>query len=359
MSHSQKTVFVGVSGGVDSSVALSLLLNQGYDVVGVFIRTWQPDWVECTWREERKDAMRVCAQLKVPFLELDLEKEYKEGVADYMIREYQEGRTPNPDVMCNKEIKFGAFLSWARSRGADFIATGHYVRAEQKNGQTKLLRGIDGNKDQSYFLWTLGQEELQYCLFPIGDYKKENIRSLAASLDLPTAEKKDSQGICFMGEIDMKEFLSHYIPQKNGDVLNDEGNVIGTHRGVLFYTLGERHGFDIAPEYKKTNESPYYVVGKDLKKNTLHVSHNPLALGFSRKIFHLGEVVDNQTLFSDGSHYEGQIRYRSKTIPFKILSYHRDDKKMEIEFEKEIVVAPGQSVVIYRGDECLGGGIVQ
>lgn len=359
MSHSQKTVFVGVSGGVDSSVALSLLLNQGYDVVGVFIRTWQPDWVECTWREERKDAMRVCAQLKVPFLDLDLEKEYKEGVADYMIREYQEGRTPNPDVMCNKEIKFGAFLSWARSRGADFIATGHYVRAEQKNGQTKLLRGIDDNKDQSYFLWTLGQEELQYCLFPIGNYKKENIRSLASSFDLPTAEKKDSQGICFMGEIDMKEFLSHYIPQKNGDVLNDEGEVIGTHRGVLFYTLGERHGFDIAPEHKKTNESPYYVVGKDLKKNTLHVSHNPLALGFSRKIFQLGEVVDNQTLFSVGSHYEGQIRYRSRAIPFKILSYNDNDKKMEIEFEEEIMIAPGQSVVIYRGDECLGGGIVQ
>ncbi|MCB9809332.1 tRNA 2-thiouridine(34) synthase MnmA, partial [Candidatus Nomurabacteria bacterium] len=247
----KKTIFVGVSGGVDSSVAVALLKEQGHRIVGVFIRTWQPEWMECTWRDERRDAMRVCAHLDIPFLECDLTQEYKTGVADYMIGEYKAGRTPNPDVMCNKEVKFGGFLKWALERGADYVATGHYTRVvscklqgENKGGYA-LLRGVDESKDQSYFLWTLTQDQLQHILFPIGNMPKSKTRTLAKKYHLPTATKKDSQGICFIGEISMKEFLSHYIDQQLGDVLNAQGEVIGYHSGALFFTLGERHGFTI------------------------------------------------------------------------------------------------------------------
>ena len=360
MNTVNKKVFVGVSGGVDSSVALALLKDQGYDVVGVFMRTWQPDWIECTWKDERRDAMRVCAHLDVPFVELDLEKEYKEGVADYMIREYKVGRTPNPDVMCNREVKFGGFLRWALAQGADYVATGHYVdRTEVAGGKAAMLRGNDPQKDQSYFLWTLEQEQLKHILFPVGNIPKSRVRELALKYNLPTAIKKDSQGICFIGDIDMKEFLSHYIDEKSGNVLNGKEQVIGSHKGALFYTISERHGFTIDPQYKGTDDQPYYVIAKDVKKNTITVSQDPKRDQEISLIWELDDVVDNQNLFEKGMHLEAQIRYRGEVKNCIIVRYSPENRQMTIEFtEPDPTIAAGQSVVFYRGKECLVGGII-
>lgn len=340
-------VFVGVSGGVDSSVTAALLKDQGHDVIGVFIRTWQPDWITCTWKEERRDAMRVCAHLGIPFVELDLEKEYKEGVADYMIAEYKKGRTPNPDVMCNREVKFGGFLKWALAHGADKVATGHYARNEGK-----LMKGIDSTKDQSYFLWTLTNEQLEKVLFPIGNLQKSEVRKLAEKYNLPTATKKDSQGICFIGDINMKEFLSHYIEEKQGDVLNEEGEVIGTHQGALFYTLGERHGFTITE--KGEQDQPYYVIAKDIEHNTITVSQNPTQQKLSNEMM-LTDCVWREELNppAGGKKYTAQIRY------------HGEQKSCLVKATGEIIfdepdfsLANGQSVVVYDGDVCVGGGIL-
>ena len=349
-----------MSGGVDSSVSAALLLEQGYEVIGVFIRTWQPDWIECTWRAERRDAMRVCAHLDIPFVELDLEKEYKEGVADYMIAEYRKGRTPNPDVMCNREVKFGAFLQWALQHGADYLATGHYVqRKDLMNGKVAMLRGRDKNKDQSYFLWTLEQRQLKHILFPVGDLEKKEVRKLAKKYDIPVAQKKDSQGICFIGEIDMKDFLAHYMKEEKGEVLNENGEVVGEHRGNLFYTIGERHGFSIFPQYKGTHDKPYYVIGKDMQKNTITVSQDPQDFSDQKQEVLLENIVDNQGIFCDGMELEAQIRYRGEVKKVKILHYNKEKKEMKIYFFKaDASLASGQSVVFYDKDVCLGGGIV-
>ncbi|MEK7175242.1 MAG: tRNA 2-thiouridine(34) synthase MnmA, partial [Patescibacteria group bacterium] len=242
----KKIVFVGISGGVDSAVSAALLKEQGYDVVGVFIKTWHPDFLPCNEEEERRDAMRVAAHLDIPFLTFDFEEVYKKSVADYMIQEYKIGRTPNPDVMCNKEVKFGAFFERAISMGADFVAMGHYaqISTEVENTEVRpleyprsdlciltsvLKKGLDPSKDQSYFLWNLKQEQLSKILFPIGNLKKNEVRKLAKKFNLPVAQKKDSQGLCFLGAIDIKEFLKHYIKSKKGKVLNEKGEIIGFH----------------------------------------------------------------------------------------------------------------------------------
>jgi tRNA-uridine 2-sulfurtransferase len=357
INKNKKTVFVGVSGGVDSSVAAALLKEQGYSVVGVFIRTWQPDWIECTWRDERRDAMRVCAHLNIPFVELDLEYEYKTGVAEYMIREYQAGRTPNPDVMCNREVKFGGFLRWALDHGADYVATGHYAqRKELSSGVIELSRGNDTQKDQSYFIWTLEQEQLRHILFPVGDIPKSRVRKLAQKFQLPTAVKKDSQGICFIGEIDMKDFLRHYIEEIPGDVCNEKGERIGKHNGVLFYTIGERHGFVI--NKKGTDDKPYYVTKKDIQKNILYVTQDIESLS-SPLMYNLSSVVDNQNSLKKGEVIDVQIRYRGEVKRAEILSVDKNQKTACIKLlETDPSVAPGQSVVFYRENVCLGGGIV-
>lgn len=359
-SSHKKTVFVGVSGGVDSSVSAALLKSQGYNVIGVFMRTWQPDWIECTWREERTDAMRVCAHLDIPFVELDLEKEYKEGVADYMIREYRAGRTPNPDVMCNREVKFGGFLRWALSKGADYIATGHYVHRSAQGGIVTMLRGNDSQKDQTYFLWTLEQAQLKHILFPVGNMPKSKVRTLATKYKLPTATKKDSQGICFIGEIDMKEFLGHYIDQQPGDVLGTDGSIIGSHKGSLFYTISERHGFTINPAYKGVNDKPYYIVSKNKDNNTITVSQSPEKdTAISTKVS-LIDVVDNKKSIKNGDIIEAQIRYRSHIKKIRIDNINHDAKTAEIEFENsDATLASGQSIVFYKKRECLGGGIIK
>jgi tRNA-specific 2-thiouridylase len=344
----KEKVFVGMSGGVDSSVSALLLIEQGYDVTGVFIRTWQPDFIECTWRDERRDAMRVCAHLNIPFLECDGEEAYKKGVADYMISEYRKGRTPNPDVMCNKEVKFGVFLNFALSNGADYIATGHYV----KRHDAVLYKADDEAKDQVYFLWMLTNEHIKKALFPIGGMKKSEVRILGEKHGIPTAQKKDSQGVCFLGPLDMKEFLAHYIDKKEGDVLSTEGKVIGVHDGALFYTIGERHGFTITQ--KTNNDVPVYVVSKDIEKNTITVGPKELLTSTTNK----HDVLLEQCVWSGGvpdaeKMYTAQIRYHGAFIP----CVYKEGNHISF-MESEPTLAAGQSVVLYDGEKMMGGGIV-
>ncbi|PIP73275.1 MAG: tRNA 2-thiouridine(34) synthase MnmA [Candidatus Lloydbacteria bacterium CG22_combo_CG10-13_8_21_14_all_47_15] len=342
----RKKVFVAMSGGVDSSVAAALLKKDGYDVVGVFMKTWHPEFLPCPWKEERLSAMRVAAHIGIPFLTFDFEDEYKRGVGDYFINEYRAGRTPNPDVMCNKEIKFGAFLKKARGMGADYIATGHYARKDA----ARLLKGVDVGKDQSYFLWVLAPAELRYALFPVGGYAKDEVRRLARKFGLPTAEKKDSQGICFLGDVDMKDFLKHYIPETEGAVLDEAGKVIGTHDGAVFYTLGERHGFHV--NATNANEKPYYIVAKDIAVNTVTVSHEPEKIG-GKKIFTLEQQNWISGAPEDGKRYTAQVRYRGAYLPCRA-----ECGGERILLEEPHAAAPGQSIVVYDGDICIGGGII-
>jgi tRNA-specific 2-thiouridylase len=349
----QKTVYVGISGGVDSSIAALLLKQEGFDVVGCFIKTWQPDFIKCTWREERRDAIRVCAKLEIPFVEIDAEKEYKEKVGDYMIEEYKKGRTPNPDVMCNKEVKFGIFFKKALEAGADFVATGHYAKKISKD---TFGKGMDSKKDQSYFLWTLTKEQLEKVLFPLGELPKSVVREIAEKNELFTATKKDSQGVCFLGEIDMKDFLSHYIDTKEGDVLNTEGKVIGNHQGSEVYTIGERHGFTITE--KGTNDKPFFIISKDLEQNTITVSENldqrsqfsdTLKIYIENTVWSVNPVKDKE--------YGAKIRYGQTD---QVCVYGEDDKGEYIAFkEPQESFASGQSIVLYKDDMCLGGGIIQ
>jgi tRNA-specific 2-thiouridylase len=351
METKKKTVFVGLSGGVDSSVTAGLLKQAGYEVVGVFIRTWQPDFIECNFREDRLDAMRVAVHLDIPFLECDAEEEYKKAVADYMIAEYKLGRTPNPDVMCNREIKFGVFWNFAKAHGADFIATGHYAEIQRLAASNLLLAGKDKAKDQSYFLYRLTSDDLEHVLFPLGGMKKSEVRELAEKFGLPTAKKKDSQGICMLGDLDLKDFLSHYIPPIAGDVLNESGQVIGYHDGAVFLTLGERHGFTIT---KKTPEDDrYYIVGKDVEKNTITVSNNKAAVSSvsAKKEIKLSQLSWVESLPEKAKKYTAQIRYHGDFLLCGI-------EKETVIFDEPVLVAPGQSIVIYEDKVCLGGGIV-
>lgn len=341
-----KKVFVGMSGGVDSSVSAGILKEQGYDVTGVFIKVWQPDFVECTWKEDRLDAMRVASLLDIPFVTLDLEKEYKEGVIDYMIDEYKNGRTPNPDVMCNKEVKFGAFLRWAQDQGADFVATGHYAQTDGKS----LLVSKDKNKDQTYFLWALTQEQLKKILFPVGNMTKDEVRKRAEKYNLPVATKKDSQGLCFVGTIDVKTLLKEYIDEKQGDVQDEKGEIIGHHEGVMFYTIGERHGFVITKN--KVEEKPYFIVGKNYEKNVLVVSHDPPHEKSGNGV--LLEKTNWIKKIQKGEVYEARTRYRAPLGSIKII----DENRVEL-LDETLVITEGQSLVVYENDKCVGGGIMQ
>ena len=367
----QNTVFVGLSGGVDSSVSAYLLKKAGYKVVGAFIKTWQPEWLPCTWKEERRDAMRAAAYLNIPFVTIDLESQYKKQVADYMIKEYEAGRTPNPDVMCNKEIKFGAFLKKAMSMGADFVATGHYARKvasgewlvagenKSKSLSTKhysLASGMDPSKDQSYFLWTLNQDQLSKILFPIGHMQKTEVRKIAKKIDLPNAEKKDSQGICFLGKISMKDFLGHYITEEKGKVLNMQGEEIGWHTGALFFTVGERHGFVV--EKRTSEDKPLYVVEKDVLRNTIIVGGKDDLEKEKGGIRKEVAVVDVNWISETPKkeNYRAQIRYHQEYQDCKVRI---EGEKVFVVFKNPQIAAPGQSIVVYDKDTCLGGGIVE
>lgn len=348
--NNKKKVYVGMSGGVDSSVSAALLLEQGYDVTGVFIKVWQPDFIECTWKEDRLDAMRVASQLGIPFVTLDLEKEYKQGVIDYMIEEYRIGRTPNPDVMCNREVKFGAFWKWAKQQGVDYIATGHYALTDN----THLLLPKDIHKDQTYFLWTLTKDDLEHVLFPIGHMEKDDVRKEAEKRNLYTSTKKDSQGLCFIGTIDLKTLLKEYIKEEAGDVIDEAGAVIGSHTGVMFYTIGERHGFTIIK--KSTDDAPYYIIRKDLEKNTLIVSHTKPHTEKSQ------EIVLEKVSFVNGtptqeSLYSARGRYRASLAKVKVLR-GEDGWKVEV-LEGELIHTSGQSLVLYDDIKCVGGGIMK
>ncbi len=348
-----ETVFVGLSGGVDSSVAALRLKKQGYNVVGVFIKVWHPDFMVCNWEAERLDAMRVAAHLDIPFLTCDAEAAYRDEVAHYFIEEYKAGRTPNPDVLCNKEVKFGAFLEFAKERDADYIATGHYVERKSQHSIASMHRGVDSNKDQSYFLWSLSQEQLNSALFPVGDTPKEHIRNEAEKAGIPTATKKDSQGVCFLGHIDIKEFLSHYTELKQGDVLNEHGDVIGKHDGALNYTLGQRHGFTL--HNNDTGRQTMYVVAKNMTLNTITVS--PLKLITAATDTFVLNTVVLRSAVTVGDTLEAQFRYRQS--PFKIEIVEQDDHTLTIKtLESVETPAAGQSCVIYDGSLCIGGGII-
>ncbi len=342
----KKKVFLGMSGGVDSSVSALLLKQQGFDVTGVFIKVWQPDFIECTWKEDRLDAMRVAALLDIPFMTLDLEKEYKKGVIDYMIDEYRKGKTPNPDVMCNKEVKFGAFFSWAKQQDKDaYIATGHYA----KHNGSSLVKSKDESKDQTYFLWALTKELLPSVLFPIGDMEKKDVRAYAVQNALPVSAKKDSQGLCFVGKIDVKTLLKNYISEKEGNILNEKGEVIGHHNGVMFYTIGERHGFTITK--KTVDDAPYFIVAKDLERNTFTVSCTP------PKEEH-GEVISLEKTnwtkeLQFGAIYQARARYRAPLGEVEVV----DESHVKV-VSGDITKAKGQSLVVYDGDICIGGGVI-
>lgn len=362
MEQKNKKVFVGMSGGVDSSVCAYLLKQQGYEVVGVHLRCWNRDGCD---EKEARDARIVADQIGIPFYVIDMEKEYKKQVVDYMIESYKIGLTPNPDVMCNKKIKFGTFLQKALDMGADYVATGHYAKLAEEDGEYFIYQGEDKNKDQSYFLWTLTQKQLKRTLFPIGDLQKLEVRKLAGKFGLPQATKKDSQGLCFLGKIDMKEFLTRYITPKKGKVLlapysfsgagNEKEEVIGHHKGALFFTIGERHGFTITK--KTTDDSPLYVISKNIKNNTITVAP---------KITPQPNSIQGQSLYLKDVNIIGKIpskkifcriRYRQEKIGCRV---EKKGNELKVIFDKlQAGISPGQSLVLYNNEICLGGGIIE
>lgn len=358
-----RRIFVGMSGGVDSSVSAALLKKAGFNVTGVFIRVWEPAGFVCTWREERREARRVAAHLDIPLITLDLSKEYKKKVVDYFIAEYKAGRTPNPDVMCNKHIKFGVFYDWAMSNGADFVATGHYAQIKDLEVKPRGARrfnlqvSADKEKDQTYFLWNLKSEQLPHILFPVGDKTKSEVRKLAKKFSLPNAEKKDSQGLCFVGKIDFKDFLKKEIKEKTGDVLDEKGKIIGRHNGATFFTLGERHGFEI---FSQTPDSkPYYIVAKNINKNTITVS-TETNLGNSEslevKIEKTNWITNLESLRVKSFKLQARIRYRQDLQKCQIKEINQAQKTATITFDQAQLATPGQSLVLYNKNICLGGG---
>jgi len=431
-------VFVGMSGGVDSSLAAALLVEQGYDVTGVYMKNWTADLpgMKCPWAEDLADAKRVAVQLNIPFKVFDFQKEYKQKVVDYMIAEYQAGRTPNPDIMCNQEVKFKLFLDAALAEGADMIATGHYARIGRKLSITdphtrpkntdvsskiipretkklgsspqtlfvspgnnfitdsdfsegssdsqltttnvSLLRAKDSNKDQTYFLYRVTEEALQRTLFPLGDFtSKEQVRREAAERGLSTARKKDSQGICFVGSVGIRDFLSQFVETKPGDIIDqDSGQIIGRHDGAIFYTFGQRHGLGalskpgVSPE-KPSSEGarvggglPYYVVAKNMAKNDIYVSSNLNAAEFWRQEIKLTDVHWTNKFFASSvlakKKYQIRVRHRAPLLDATFASSVLAKKELVLRLtEPERAIAPGQSVVIYDGEIVLGGGIVK
>jgi tRNA-specific 2-thiouridylase len=341
-------VYVGMSGGVDSSLTAALLVEQGYDVTGVYMKNWTQDLpgMKCPWADDLADAKRVAVQLGIDFKVFDFENEYKQKVVDYMIDEYKAGRTPNPDIMCNQEVKFKIFLETALEDGADMIATGHYAQVE--NGVLKMA--VDANKDQTYFLYRVTGEALQKTLFPLGGYKKPDVRIMAQERGLFTAAKKDSQGICFVGKVGIREFLSQYVDQQPGKIIDKKsGKVLGHHDGAIFYTLGQRHGLDLG------GGLPYYVVGKDMDKNEVYVTTDLNDATLWKDDVQLDAVHWINDAPATGV-YQVRIRHRAPLIDAE-LSYDNDQATLKLHDEQR-AVASGQSIVIYQNDVCLGGGII-
>ncbi|HEV8601181.1 MAG TPA: tRNA 2-thiouridine(34) synthase MnmA [Patescibacteria group bacterium] len=349
---SGKKVIVGMSGGVDSSVTAALLKEQGFDVIGVFMKNWSQDFGDfgCTWAEDAEDARKVAEVLKVPFYVWNFEKEYYSKVVEYFLREYKAGRTPNPDVMCNSEIKFKVFLDKALSLGADYVATGHYARIAHADGKYSLLKGIDPAKDQSYFLYTLNQKQLSKILFPIGTLTKPEVRELARKFNLPNHSKKDSQGICFIGKINVKEFLKAHIPVLAGEIVTTGGQSLGKHDGLAYYTIGQREGMGLG------GKGPYYVVNKDFSNNRLVVSNNGADPDLWKKEFTIEELKWTGKDKVLPLKAKISIRYHHPDYPAVIL---KTGNKTRVVFdEPQRAITPGQAAVIYDGEELIGGGII-
>ncbi|MEK7195173.1 MAG: tRNA 2-thiouridine(34) synthase MnmA [Patescibacteria group bacterium] len=342
-------VFVAMSGGVDSSVAAALLKKKGYGVTGVFMRCYNLDGCE---ERDARDARRVAAKLKIPFYAWDFEKEYKKAVVKYMVDGYRRGITPNPDVMCNKKIKFGLFLKKALRSGAEYVATGHYARLREKDGKFSISTARDRNKDQSYFLWTLGQKELRHSLFPVGGYVKSTVRKFAKEFGLHTAGKKDSQGICFLGKVSIYDFLRERLPEKRGLILDASGNKLGEHLGAHFYTIGQRHGLGISGSH------PYYVAGKNIKRNEIVVVE-----GDANPALYKKELILSSVNWTHGNAPRlpvtvlARVRYRQPLSKAKIT---KNGKSYKLIFARpQRFVAPGQSAVFYMEQgEMLGGGVI-
>jgi len=355
----KKKVVLGMSGGVDSSVAAVLLKEEGYDVIGLFMKNWdeKDEFGVCTAAEDADDAKRVATELDIPCYTVNFEKEYWERVFSYFLSEYKKGRTPNPDVMCNQEIKFNAFLDYALKLDADYIAMGHYAQVEEKDGNFFLLRGKDNNKDQSYFLSRIGQAALSKTIFPIGHLEKSEVREIAKKNNLYTQDKKDSTGICFIGERDFDEFLDKYLLSKEGDMINvDDGKKIGTHTGLIHYTLGQRKGMGIGGV---GSGEPWFVVGKSLKNNILYVAQgkkHPALFSVSM----IGEepiwVLEKEPAFP--LHCTAKFRYRQSDIPVTVEKQENGNLKITYDYPVK-AVTPGQVAVLYQDEVCLGSSIIQ
>lgn len=356
--HRSANTIVGMSGGVDSSVAALLLREAGEPIAGLFMQNWADDGSgDCRADDDRRDAVAVSGRLGIPIHFRDFSREYWDGVFAHFLAEYAAGRTPNPDVLCNREIKFKYFLDAAHALGAEFIATGHYARVEHAQGRARLLRAADRNKDQSYFLHQLGQAQLMATRFPLGHLRKEEVRRIAKDAALPTHAKKDSTGICFIGERDFRDFLARYLPAKPGEIQDPQGHVVGEHPGVFFFTLGQREGLHIGGVRGRA-AAPWYVVGKDVARNVLVVDQGTDT-----------PYLQSTLLWTEAAHWiagappasrfacTAQTRYRQRDEDCEVRVH--DDGTLEVAFTRpQRAVTPGQSLVLYDGDDCLGGAVI-
>ncbi len=352
MKRSGKKVLIALSGGIDSAVSAYLLKKQGYDVEAAFMKNWSSTkglkYDECPWLVDRQDALRVAAFLRLPLHTIDFEKQYKNTVLDYFFKEYSAGRTPNPDVMCNKEIKFKLLYDWAMKQGFDYLATGHY--AQNKNGQ--LVRGKDEFKDQTYFIYNIKTRQLPHILFPIGNMLKKDVRVLARKIKLPNADKKESMGLCFVGRIRLKDFLQQKLKVKIGPVVNIKGKQVGEHQGLAFYTIGQRQGIGVSG-----HEGPYYVVRKDLKTNTLIVTNKVDDPALKTKDIEIHSVNWITSPKKFPTKLRGRFRHQGELQPLAVKKISKDH--YNIVFAKpQKAVASGQSLVLYDGKVCLGGGVI-
>ena len=359
--NSHIRVVVGMSGGVDSSVSALLLKEQGYDVVGVFMKNWDDtdDSGVCTATEDFEDVKRVADKIGIPYYSINFEKEYWNKVFEYFLSEYKRGRTPNPDIMCNKEIKFKSFLDFAMKLDADYIAMGHYAKTvTDKNGVVHMMRPKDGNKDQTYFLSQVTQEQLKKAIFPLADLSKPQVRMIAEQAGLATAKKKDSTGICFIGEKKKKNFLSEFLPAMGGNIVTSDGRIVGKHSGLMYYTIGQRSGLGLGGN--QSSCAPWFVVGKNLQKNELIVEQ-----GYDSDLLYASSLDASEVSFFTGLpsndttiHCTAKFRYRQPDVAVT-MNYNKANNTVHVEFDELArAVTPGQAIVFYDGEECLGGAII-